>query len=174
MTDLAKFRKIVDQQKERLYRLTYRLAGNHQDAEDLSQEVFIKVYKNMDSFRGEAQLSTWLYRITVNTWIDKTRLKRNSSETIHVDYEDERQVKANPFDAPEDYAQVEHLQSDIQRALNLLSSRERTVFVLKHYQQLKFKEIAKIMEVSTGTAKSTLFRAMQKLRDALKEYREQG
>ncbi|MBD3275198.1 MAG: sigma-70 family RNA polymerase sigma factor [Candidatus Marinimicrobia bacterium] len=174
MSDLAEFRKIVDQQKERLYRLAYRLAGNHQDAEDLSQEVFIKVYKNMDSFRGESQLSTWLYRITVNTWIDKTRLKRNSSETVHVDYEDERQVKANPFDAPEDYVQAEHLQSDIDRALNLLSNRERTVFVLKHYQQLKFKEIAKIMEVSTGTAKSTMFRAMQKLRDALKEYKELG
>lgn len=166
------FREIVEAHKERLYYLARDLTGNHHDAEDLSQEVFIKAYRALDRFRGEAQLHTWLYRITVNTYLNKRRKKALAFMRLRDDFADTvfEQTSAQP---PDDGIEAGALRRHIERALETLSPRERSAFVLRHYHDLQVREVAAAMEVAEGTVKSLLFRAVRKLREELAVYRDE-
>lgn len=163
------FRKLVEQNKEKMYYLSLDLTGNHHDAEDLSQEVFIKAYRNLDQFRGESSFSSWLYRIAVNTNINKSRKKMATAlkKSMSIHTADDRWTSNSPDTNPEQQTDASLLRSHIDSALNRLSMNERCVFVLKHYQDIPLQEIATIMDISIGTVKSTLFRAVRKMRKEL-------
>lgn len=163
---------MVTRHQQKIYRLAYHLTGNAQDAEDLSQEAFVKAYRGFRTFRGDAQVSSWLYRITVNTWIDMGRQKNRPVVENRDPYEEGEHARNEPMHDPEEYTQVTFLQACIDRALDTLSPRERSVFVLRHYEQYKLKEIGQTLSVSVGTVKSLLFRAVQKLREQLSTYRQ--
>ncbi len=166
------FREVVERHKRRVYYLALDLTGNHHDAEDLSQEVFIKVYRALGRFRGEAQLHTWLYRITVNTYLNTRRKKALLFMRLRDDLADAafEQSDAPPSDRGAEKSMV---QEHIERALGVLSPRERTAFVLRHYHDQSLRDVAAVMEVAEGTVKSLLFRAAQKLRKELAFYREE-
>ena len=162
--DPSAFRALVEEHKQQLYYLALDLTGNHHDAEDLSQEVFIKAYEALDDFRGEAAAYSWLYRITVNTYLNAQRKK--SVDTLWDDFS--RQPAGHDgLPIPDQRAEARGIQEDIEEALDVLSPRERTAFVLRQYQDLSVKETAEAMDVAEGTVKSFLYRAMQKLRKAL-------
>ena len=166
------FRAFVDHHKRQVYGLALDLTGNHHDAEDLAQEVFVRVLQSVDRFRGDAKLSSWLYRITVNLNIDRVRRKRPDV----MDHEGLEQIHAvSPTrpsrDAGHDAAMAE-AGDRIEAALDTLSDQQRTVFVLKHHHDLPLREVADILGVSIGTVKSSLFRAIRALRDRLAPYRE--
>lgn len=172
----AAFRELVERYQEKMYYFSLDLTGNHHDAEDLSQEVFIKAYRSLDRFRGDAKLSSWLYRIAVNTNINKHRKKAYSAmkteenlDTMNWETYSGADVSGNP----EEQARAVLLQKHIDEALNRLSMRERCVFVLRHYDDFALKDIAEIMGISNGTVKSTLFRALKKLQKELAFYREE-
>ncbi len=164
------FREIVEQYKRPLYALAYDLTGSHHDAEDLSQEVFIKAYRAAEGFRGEAQLYSWLYRITVNTYLNKRRKKALRFRQLWDDFSQAPTDGTAP--RPDQEAEADAVRRHVERALGRLSPRERSAFVLRHYQDLSLKEVAAVMDVAEGTVKSLLFRAAQKLRTALAFYRE--
>jgi RNA polymerase sigma-70 factor (ECF subfamily) len=175
--DTSAFREIVERYKEKIYYLAYGLTGNRHDAEDLSQEVFIKAFRSLDRFRGEAKLSSWLYRITVNANINKQRKKALSAMNL-VDNFNEKPGEHDPFSGkefsenPERSAESQMIQQHINLALNRLANKERQVFVLRHYQDLPLKEIARILNIAEGTVKSLLFRAIRRLRKELAFYRQ--
>ena len=164
----ASFQGVVEQHKRSLYALAYDLTGSHHDAEDLSQEVFLKAYRARHRFRGEAQLSTWLYRITVNTYLNQRRKKVLRFRTLWDDFSD----TPRPAEATDRQAEASAMRAHVEAALAQLSPRERSAFVLRHYHEMPLKEIAATMEISDGTVKSLLFRAARKLRTALAFYRE--
>lgn len=166
------FRELVEQHKQRVYYLALDLTGNHHDAEDLSQEVFIKAHRSLDSFRGDASFFSWLYRIAVNTYLNKRRKKAVRYMTLWDDFE---HVTSGAGAAPEPDAQTERsaMQAHIDASLEALSERERTAFVLKHYHGYKIREIAAMLDVADGTIKSLLYRATRKLRDELAFYRDE-
>lgn len=164
------FRELVEQYKRPLYALAYDLTGSHHDAEDLSQEVFIKAYRALPDFRGDAQLFSWLYRIAVNTHLNKRRKKALRFRQLWDDFS--RAERDDPAPRPDEEAAAGGIRYHVDAALDRLSPGERTAFVLRHYQDLSIKEVAATMEVAEGTVKSLLYRAAQKLRDALAFYRE--
>jgi len=174
--DFTAFRQIMETHQEKIYYLAYDMTNNHQDAEDLSQEVFLKAYHSLKKFRGDAKLSSWLYRIAVNTCIDKIRKKKEVPVLINDEKENDEwtsthYVVDDSVD-PENVAESGIMQKHIHHAMQKLSPREKSVFVLRHYNDLQLKEISDILNLSLGTVKSLVFRAVKKLKEELAFYRQ--
>ena len=176
--DVSAFRQIVEAYKKNIYFLALNLSGNHETAEDISQDVFIKVFRSLKKFRGDSKFSSWLHRITVNTFLSQYR-KKSSTLLRQADDINEEAVKGQVIDQttegmnPERSTESRMIAMHIEKALDRLSPRERTVFVLRHYEHKKQREIAEMLDVTVGTVKSTLFRALQRLRSELSFYREE-
>jgi RNA polymerase sigma-70 factor (ECF subfamily) len=173
--EMDAFRDLVERSKINVYRLAYDLTGNRHDAEDLSQDVFIKAYRSLQKFRGDAKWSTWLYRITVNTCMDQRKLKSYTHMTYKNDIENESEAVTHDDQhksvRPDRAAEAGLIQQHIEQALNQLSTQERAVFVLRHYNDLPLKQIAETLDIAEGTVKSFLFRAVQRLQKELAFYR---
>lgn len=163
------FHKIVSKYDTRIMSLSLQIAQNKEDAEDIYQETFVKVYKNISKFRFESDIYTWMYRIAVNTAYNYKR--KHSKMTVVEPREDEHyDILDWMYDPHSNEENREELLTAINQSLLGLSHQQRTVFILKHLQQLKIKDIANILDLSEGTVKKYLFRAMEKLRVSLKEY----
>ena len=166
------FRELVEGYKKKVYYLAFDLVGNRSDAEDISQDVFLKAYRAFGTFKRDARLGAWLYRITYNTAIDHLRRRGISAETV-----DEAVLEANLDRAareapvrttdPARLAESELLQRRIARALEMVSPQEKAVFLLRHYDDLMLKDIAEVLGLSLGSVKSYLFRAVKKLQREL-------
>lgn len=175
--DASAFREIVEKYKHLVYSFACDLTGNRHDAEDLCQEVFIKAYLSLAAFRAEAKLSSWLFKIAINTNINKKRKKALSAMRLIESFNDQKS-EHDPFSAeaysqnPERSAQSRMIQDHLDRALDCLATRERAVFTLRHYQDLPLKEIAEILNIAEGTVKSLLFRALKRLRKELLFYEQ--
>lgn len=163
--------ELIDRYQERVYALALDLTGDTHDAEDLSQEVLLKACEALDSFRGEAKPFTWLYRIAVNTYLNMGRGRAAQATTSYPAFDHTSQGVGAPPRTGE-RAERRQMQAHIETALDALSPRERTAFVLKHEHELLIREIAAAMEVAPGTVKSLLYRATRKLRDELSFYRD--
>lgn len=173
--DEAAFRELVDTYKKKIYYLAYDFTHNHHDAEDISQVVFMKAYRSMKTFKRNAKLSSWLYRIAVNAGIDHIRKKTDISDSMDEESFQEGAVEfslgGERFDEnPEKSAEARMMQTRVEKALEKVSNRERTVFVLRHYNNLNLEEIAETLGLSLGAVKSFMFRAVRKLRKELSAY----
>ena len=169
--DRNAFQTIVDTFRGELFRLACGIMGNHHDAEDILQDAFIKAYRSLPNFRGDAALGSWLYRITVNCCMDhKRRIKApviSLTNTSDDQSETDPQSTA-PQSNPERINQSGNIRKAIHRGLDKLSPLERTVFSMRHYHELALKEIAESLDRKEGTIKNILFRAVHKMRDHLK------
>ena len=168
------FRQLVERSNRTVYRLAYDLTGNRHDAEDLSQEVFVRAYRALPGFRREAKWSTWIYRITVNICLDHREARSGKRVEYREDIDDELPLDAGRSAAaimPDTETEAGMIHEHIERALGRLSPKERSVFVLRHYHDLPLREIAETMQIAEGTVKSHLFRALQRLRRELAFYR---
>ncbi len=174
--DMTAFRELVERYKHQVYYLALDMMSNPQDAEDMSQEVLIKAYRYLNSFRGDAKFSSWLYRITMNTCIDHRR-KKSMKSMIHTQTFDEKELPEQDSSSedtethPERKTEANLIQRHIDQALQKLTDKERAIFILRHYHQKKFHEIANIRKITVGSAKGTLFRAIQKLQKELAFYK---
>lgn len=176
--DTSAFQELVEGYKQQVYYLAHDLSGNHHDAEDLSQEVFIKAYRGIGTFRSGAKIGSWLHRITVNAYIDSKRKKSQKMVTL-AGKNDETgfdpvesaidEAAANPEQAATSAGIGEHIEAALQR----LSEQEKTVFVMRHYHDMSLKEISETLNVAEGTVKSLLFRSIRKLRDQLSFYKDE-
>lgn len=166
--EMDAFRLLVEQSKANVYRLAYDLTGSRHDAEDLTQEVFVKAFRSLASFRGDAAWGTWIYRITVNACHDH---RKRMKPTDEYDDEDEAGAGDGREPGPDRRAEADVMKRHIDEALGRLPQREREVFVLRHYHDLPLKEIAESLKLAEGTVKSHLFRAIQQLRRELAFYR---
>ena len=173
--DTSAFQELVERHKKKVYYLAYDITGDHHEAEDVSQEVFVKVFRSLNTFRRDAKMSSWLYKITVNASIDSLR-KKSSKPEASIDILERADVRDNPMGSsidldPERSAESLLLQKHISHALQKISPKERSVFVMRHYNDLKIREIAEILNISIGTVKALLFRAIKKLRKELSIHR---
>jgi RNA polymerase sigma-70 factor, ECF subfamily len=176
-TDLStvSFHELVERHKKGMYYLALDLTGNHHDAEDLSQEVFIKAHKGLRTFRGDSSELTWLRRIAINTYLNQKRKKAFSMLRFFKEASDERSPESGVSlsdvesrDRPTDSAIDQSiLRAHIDRALGKLSPGEKTAFVLRHFHDQALKEIAGHMSIADGTVKSLLFRATRKMQKEL-------
>lgn len=164
--------ELVDDYGERVYYLALDLTGDHHDAEDLSQDVLVKACQSLDSFRGDSKPFTWLYRIAVNTYLNGQRKKATDAEKLQPDFDTTSGASRHRPSSSQE-AERRQMKAHIDEALEVLSPRERTAFVLKHEHDLLIREVADAMDVAAGTVKSMLYRATRKLRDKLSIYRNE-
>ena len=173
--DAAAFEELVRNYDQAVLRLALHLTGSEQDAQDIYQEAFLRAYQNLDRFRFESSFYTWIYRIVTNLCLDHLRRRQIRSRqvgvTVSADGEErdpfDRLADARPGSNPEHGLRGQELRACLASALQNLTARERFVFELKHYQGLKLRTVAAMLNTSEGTVKNTLFRATQKLRATL-------
>ncbi len=172
--DMTAFHQIVDTYKKKVYYIAYNICGDHHEAEDISQEVFIKVFKSIKKFRKDAKFSSWLYQVSVNTSIDairKVKKKQDSMETAQIDtLHPETSATGARATNPETQAANDLMRQKVQQALPVLSKKERAAFVMRYFNGFKVSEIADMMEVSINSIKTMLLRAKKKLRKKLAPY----
>lgn len=170
----AAFGELVRRYQDRLYNTVYRLLDNAEDAQDVVQDAFLSAYQSLDSFKGDAQFFTWLYRIAVNAAIS---LKRKQRLAISIEAGRTREGAVEPLDTSDFSRPGQALEKAeqgrrIQDALNRLSPEHRMVLVLKEMDGLKYEDMAKILEVPIGTIRSRLHRARLELRELLQRDEE--
>lgn len=166
--DPTAFQLLVERHRSMVYRVAYQFAGNHHDAEDIAQEVFIKVYRSLDRFRQDAQLTSWLYRIAMNACIDHRR-RQSPAASAPFGEEAEHKLQNTPEDlpGPEARAYASELGGVLESEIARLPPGQRIVFVMRHHQGLKLCEIAEALGLAEGTVKRQLHAAVHRLRQAL-------
>jgi RNA polymerase sigma-70 factor (ECF subfamily) len=155
-----------------VYRVAYQFAGNHHDAEDIAQDVFIKVFRSLDRFRQDAQLTSWLYRIIMNACIDHKRRSRFNSSAAFGDEAEQKMLNApEETPGPEERAYGGELGQVLETEIGRLPQGQRIVFVMRHHQGMKLCEIAEALGLAEGTVKRQLHAAVHRLRHALRQAR---
>jgi len=166
------FSRLIDNYKNMVYNLAYRMSSSPHEAEDISQEAFIRAYQSLARFNSSYKFSTWLYQITLNIIRDKYKKKEIDYVSLDTPVEtDDSEFYIQPADStsnPEQImAQKEDVQT-IQQAINSLPLKYREVIVLRHLQDLSYIEIANILKLPQGTVKIRLYRAREQLKKILK------
>jgi RNA polymerase sigma-70 factor (ECF subfamily) len=171
--DRSAFDALVRLYDHEVLRLALQVVGSREEARDLYQEAFLKVYRSLRNFRQEARFSTWLYRVVMNVCLDHLR-RRNTRKEVPVPQPADGETEYfqtipddRPSLDPERTTHSKEISRRIEAALNRLNPRERMVFELKHYQGLKLRAIGDMCNTSEQTVKNCLFRATQKLRTEL-------
>lgn len=158
------FDVIVVRYRRTVYQLCYRFAGNHEDASDLSQEVFLRAFRGLRTFKGRSSFSTWLYRVGVNVCL--SRVKRTGPATTVIE---EGEMRADASEtAPERVLRRERA-ARMRAAIARLPRKQRATVILRMYHDLPHQEIARILGSSVGAVKANLFHALGNLRKLLRE-----
>jgi RNA polymerase sigma factor (sigma-70 family) len=173
--DLRAYDELIKRYQERIYATVYHMTANHEDANDLAQESFIKAYQALKSFKGGSSFYTWLYRIAVNKTINflKQRKNRQHMSLNDLDFNAEHDpdlVALISDKTPRRAAGLSELQEKLNAALLKLSEHHRLAVVLHDVQGLSHEEIAKVMHCNIGTVRSRLFYARQQLQALLADY----
>ena len=157
------FKAIVESYSERLYWHVRRLLCSHEDTNDLLQDIFIKIWTAMPSFRGDSQLYTWLYRIATNETLNRLRKLRREN-AISLDAVGE--ILATRVDE-DPYFNGTALQRELHKAIQSLPEKQRLVFNLRYFDEMKYEDIAEITGTSTGALKASYHHAYNKVKEAL-------
>jgi RNA polymerase sigma-70 factor (ECF subfamily) len=156
------FDVIVERHRRAVYLLCCRFVGNHEDASDLSQEVFLRAYRGLRRFRGQSSLGTWLYRICVNVCLNRVRQREPQSEPIEG-----RQHVDTRSASPSELMLREERSARVRAAIARLPPRQRAALILRVYHDMTHQEIAGVLGGSGGAAKANVFHALQGLRRLL-------
>ncbi len=159
------FEVLVDTHKERLYWHIRRIVLNHDDTDDVLQNTFIKVYKNIEGFKGDSKLYSWMYRIATNEAL--TFLKGKSKRLGISDKELQDRVLDNL--QADVYFEGDKIQLKLQKAIATLPEKQKLVFNMKYFEELKYEEISEILETSVGGLKASYHLAVKKIEAFLKE-----
>lgn len=154
----AAFGKVIEQYSQGLYWQIRRMVFNHDDANDILQNTFLKAWSNIDNFRGNAKLSTWLYKIAINesiTFINKERARNEASI-------DDDSFLLNNIESDQ-YFDGDEAQVKLQRAINSLPEKQRLVFNMRYYDEMKYEDMSEILGTSVGALKASYHHALKKI-----------
>ena len=162
------FEMLVRRHEKTIFNLVYRMLGDYDEAAEVSQEVFLSAYRAIGQFRGDANFSTWLYRIALNhtSTRRKTLIRRQQRNVAIEDTEPVRDLQPGPAETME----KKEIRERVQRALNNLEPDDATVILLRDLQDIPYEEVARLLEIPVGTVKSRLHRARQALKSQLASY----
>jgi RNA polymerase sigma-70 factor (ECF subfamily) len=145
------------------------MSGNREEAEDTTQDVFIKIFHTVGKFRGEAKLSSWIYRIAVNTCLKRARRKKLENwVSLEFLFQEKEQLQpASPEEPPNQQIEIAEKEQIVQKAIQSLPERQKTALILHRYENLSYEEIAAVMEISLSAVESLLHRAKDNLAQKL-------
>lgn len=167
------FNELVIAHEQKVYRLVWRMLANQQEAEDLTQEVFVQVFKSIDTFRGDSKLSTWIYRIALNLTRNRTKYLSRRKQTSHSDifadegslsHHDAQGITIGETSRPDLVAMGNEAERIVHECLSILESEFREILVLRDVECLSYEEVGAITGLAAGTVKSRLHRARSLLK----------
>lgn len=163
---------LVERHKGRVYRTLYRVIGNAQDAEDLAQEVFLKLFRSLNSYRGDAAFTTWLHRLTLNVAFDWLRARKRRPLTVPLEPPGETAgepipLPASPAEGPEETALRGERREQLRQAIEALAPEYREVVLLYHFHHLSYQQIGDRLDLPVRTVETRLYRARAQLRKRL-------
>lgn len=164
-TQAQAFEMLVSTYKERLYWQIRGIVLNHDDTDDVLQNTFIKIFKNIDAFKGESQLFSWMYRIATNEALSFIKQRAKIQGITDADYQ-EKLVSNLQADV---YFEGDEIQLKLQQAIATLPEKQKLVFNMKYFQELKYEEISEILETSVGGLKASYHLAVKKVEQYLKK-----
>jgi RNA polymerase sigma-70 factor, ECF subfamily len=175
--DKAAFDRLIRAYEKRVYNLAYRLSGNYDEANDISVDALLRVFQAIRLFRGDANFSTWLFRIVTNVFLDRRKRMKNKQHLSleeYIELEENsvtRQVE-DPAPTPDEVAEAGERREKMQEAIATLPDYQRAMIVLYHTEGLSYEEISQVMSMPIGTVKSRLNRARLVLREKLEPIKE--
>jgi len=173
--DLEAYNRLVERYQGKIYAIAYNMTGNNEDAKDLTQDIFVKAFRNLKRFKGDSSFYTWIYRIAVNHTINFLK-KRNRHNFYSLDDVDQGVEKDPDYielvsnSEPFRNAELSELQKKLNEAIQKLSDKHRAAVIMHDIEGLPHEEIAKILGCSEGTVRSRLFYARRQLQNFLQEY----
>lgn len=159
------FAKLVERYQNRMFNYAYRMTGSREDAQDLAQETFIRVYTHLESFRTEERFSPWIYRIATNLCLNHIKRRKRAATALP------RLFFPEELESPEGHLEETEERQVLQGAILKLPDHYRAVILLRHVEELSYDEIAHALGMPLGTVKTRLFRARELLQDHLRAYR---
>jgi len=167
--DTHAFQAFIDQYKRLVTHIVFRMISNTADREDLCQDVFLKVYQNLDGFRFESKVSTWIARIAHNLCINYLQKKKVLLYDDRTPESESLEDFSGGHNLPDSFAEERDIASRLQDEIDKLEIRFRTILTLYHLDEMSYAEIAQIMNLPEGTVKSYLYRARKRLKERLME-----
>ena len=159
------FNLLMEKYQEKVYWVIRRMVIDHESSDDIAQETFVKVWKNLDKFKGESKLYTWIYRIATNEALTHLRKKKRRFFLSIGDIENELMSTLEA----DIYYSGDVIQLKLQKAILTLPEKQRLVFNMKYFEELKFREIAEVLEVTVGSLKAQYHHAVKKIEKYLKK-----
>ncbi len=163
-TRTAAFTTLVDTYKESLYWQIRRMVLSHDDADDILQNTFIKVWTGLSNFRGDSKLSTWLYRIATNETLNFLERQRQSNMSL-----DDKNFIASTLQS-DPYFDGDETQMQLQEAIGQLPAKQRQVFMLKYYDEMKYEDMSEVLKTSVGALKASYHHAVKKICDFFEQH----
>lgn len=169
------FKFLIDSYGDRVHNTILSIIQNNEDAEDLTQEVFVEVYNSIDRFKGESQLYTWIYRIAATKALDlirKRKAKKRFAFITSIFSNENEEMEIQDFHHPGIEAENQERAKILFKAMNRLAENQRIAFTLSQIENLSYKEIAEVMKLSVSSVESLIFRAKTNLKKLLRDYYE--
>lgn len=170
--DFSNYDKIVNSYKNRIFGMAYKFTNDYDETQDLAQEVFLKVYRQVKNFRGDSKLSTWIYRISVNTCLDwkkrKNRLKSiNFSSMVNEENKDQTIDIKDESMLPDEVILKGEDQKQVHKLIYELSDKYKTVLIMYHFNEMSYSDIASALNIPQRTVETRLYRARRMLKDKI-------
>jgi RNA polymerase sigma-70 factor (ECF subfamily) len=173
--DNKAFGKLVERYQKKVYGLAFGILRNREDAWDVAQDAFVKAYKNLSTFEGNAAFYTWLYRITYNLSLDVLRSKgRRVAEELTEQTQEAAGEDAGRPEHPSETAERRELAEVVKQAMSKLTEKHRAIIVLREIEGLSYEEMAEVLQISKGTVMSRLFHARRNLAALIEPYLKEG
>ena len=165
--DANAFTVLVDRYKDLVFTLALRMMKHREEAEEVAQDTFIKVYKSLNKFKGDSKFSTWIYRVALNTCLDRLKKNKRQQYTVEINEYTEHQIKT--LDNALDKIEAKEREQAMQDCLALLPSEDSFLLTLYYFEELSLEEIGKIVDLKPNNVKVKLFRSRKKLATVLRK-----
>ena len=177
--DIRAFEALIDKYKNMVFTISFRMLGNHTDAEDASQEVFLRLYNSLSKYNSNHKFSNWLYQITMNICRDELRKRKSAKTSVSLDEpireEDGKDIASlipDEYNLPERVAEENELRNRLELAIQKLPKDYKEPLVLRYTKGLSYEDISSILKLPIGTVKIRIHRARKMIREMLKGYLE--